>query len=297
MGMDSDMHTAFNFMNHRAMGICSALKQEQFKVLTEMTVNRLMQSSQSQLAALQEALKNQRRLNEIGITNMEDFKENDQKVKESQAQNLEKLKQADELIEENILNLQHELELRKKSEEKLSEIGRSTEEITSKLVQQKSEIEEGHGKLLKDVDEISASLQKNNQELLQQYKQTLEFLNNFQSIVVVLSNIATSVKQHVDKLMRTLDDIGFELTDEFIAFMFLNIFFFTSAMVFMLFVNAGWIAKNLLIALFVFNSIAAYCQADLPLLPINIFVWFCFFGGTNLRDLFMRPTKTFFFQP
>lgn len=276
MGMDSNMHQTYSFMTHRAIGICSALKQDQFRALSEITVNRLMQSAHAQAKSINEALKNQRRLNEMEIENIKEFSENNDKIKETQADSLEKLKQTENLIEENLLSLQQELELRQRSEGKLSEIEKSTNEISTRLVQQTTELHEGHNKLLMDVDQISASLQKNNQELIEQYHQTLEFLEKFKSVMLVLSRIASTIKSYVDKILETMQEIGFEMTDEFIAFMLLNLLYFTCGMIFMLFIDAKDHCKILLVGLFVFNNIAAYFKADIALFPVNVFIWLCF---------------------
>lgn len=132
-------------------------------------------------------------------------------MKELQAQTLEKLKQAAELIEDN---MKLELELHRKTQEKLSEIFHSIEETNSKLVQQKSELKDGE-----------------------------EILNNFRSIVVALSTIVTHIKQQLDVLTLAM---GYELPDEFG-------YFFSSAIVFVYLVLAGCITKNL-IALLAFAT-------------------------------------------
>lgn len=278
MGMDSQIHKIYSYMSHRAVGICSALKHDQFRAMTEMTINRLTQATQSQITAMHEALRSQQRLNEMEIENMREFSENDGKIKESQLESLEKLKHAGGLIEENLATLQHAIELRHKSEEQLSNIEKTTDEITSKLNRHSSDLQSGHEKLLEDVDKIAASLQKSNIELINQYNQTLEFLNNFKSLMQVLSSTAENLKSFTEKVLNTVHDAGLDLRDEFIVFMTINLAYFTSAMIFMLFVNAQGLCKLILVNLFVFNTLAAHNKAEVSLLPLNIFVWLCFVG-------------------
>lgn len=265
-------------MAHRAVGVCSALKNEQFRALTEMTVNRLMETAQSQASSLNEGMKNQRRLNEMAVENLKEFSELDGKIKVSQSESLTNLKHVGDIIEENIATLQHELVLRQLSEEKLSEIDKTAEEIAYKLAQHSSDIQDEHLKLRREVDEISANLQKTNLEIVDQYNQALEFLNNFKSVMLVLSNFATNIKTYADRIFATIHDVGLELSDEFITFMFLNILYTTCGMIFMLFINAKGSCKTLLVILFGFNSVASYYKAEVPLLPLNIFVWTCYIG-------------------
>ena len=276
--MNSEMYQAYSYMSHRAVQICSALKHDQFRAMSEITVNQLMQAAQAQVNAMNEALKNQKRINKMETENINQISENDLKIKEAQIVSLEKMKYAGSLIDENLMNLQKELELRQITEETMNEIGKSADEISSKFNHHKSELHQGHEKLLEDVDEISANLQKNKEELSEQYNQTLEFLNQFKSVMLVLSNIAVSMKSHSDKILQSLQQIGFELTGEFIVFMAINICYFLCGMVFMLFIGVTGYCKLLLIGLIVFNSIASYFKVETPLFGMNIFVWMCFLG-------------------
>lgn len=261
--MDSNMYTVYNFMTHRAVGICSAIKSDQFRALTEITVNRLNQATQAQLLAVQESLKNQQKANEMGIQHIKDFLENEEKIKNSQADSVDKLKLTGSLIEENLSILQQEFELRQRSEEKLSDIEKSASEISSKLEQQ------------------SASLQKNNLELLQQYNQTLEFINNLKTIIQVIVNIVESIRIYSEKFVEVAHETGLELSSELIAFFIVNLAYFTSVMVFMLFIGATWTSRTLLILLFTFNFIAALFRVNVELLSLNTLVWITLLGKSS----------------
>jgi hypothetical protein len=286
--MNSEMHQIYNYMTHRAVGICSAIKQVQFRAMSEMSVNLLMGATQAQIAALNEALKNQKRLNEMELENMKEFKENDGRIRNSQIESLEKLKLAESLIDESLSNLQIELELRQKSATQLSEIEKVTQDISVNL-------HEEHEKLLKEVDEISMNLQKSNRELLKQYNETLEFLESFKSVMFALSSIASNIKSYIDNILATLHEAGLELSDQFIASLFLNLVYFTSGMIFLLFLNVqGKSSKFLLIGLFVFNNIAAYGKASIELFPFNIFIWLCYLGKKLRRVIYQSELFIFF---
>ncbi len=53
-GMDSDTWNAYHIMSNRARSVCYASRQQQFRALTQMTVNRLMASTSEQLDFIQE---------------------------------------------------------------------------------------------------------------------------------------------------------------------------------------------------------------------------------------------------
>jgi hypothetical protein len=47
--MDADMWNAYHLMNNRARAVCYAARQQQFRALSEMTVNKLMDTAYNQL--------------------------------------------------------------------------------------------------------------------------------------------------------------------------------------------------------------------------------------------------------
>jgi hypothetical protein len=284
MTMSEEMHRNYNLMAHRVITVCSALKHDQFRALTEVTVNQLMQAGKSHTNLISESLKNQRRLNEMGVENMREFREFGEEIKSSQSENLEKLQNAGNIIEENLAMLQQELVLREKSEEALNEINQKTVEISNKLFSHSANIREEHVKLRQEVDEIASNLQKTNLEIIEQYSKAMEFLNNFNSIMSVASEIGSRFKMYREKAINTIQEVGFNFSEEFIAFMCLNILYATIGMVYMMFVNAQNSCKAFLAVLFIFNSVAALYQSDVPLLPLNIFAWSCFLGKFYLSN-------------
>lgn len=50
--MDADTWNAYHLMSNRARAVCYAARSHQFRALTELTVNKLMQSAHSQIQTL-----------------------------------------------------------------------------------------------------------------------------------------------------------------------------------------------------------------------------------------------------
>lgn len=46
LGMDSETWNAYHLFTNRAKAVCAAIRQDQFRVLTELTVNKLMESGE-----------------------------------------------------------------------------------------------------------------------------------------------------------------------------------------------------------------------------------------------------------
>lgn len=52
--MDSDTWNAYHILSNRARSVCYGARQQQFRALTQMTVNKLMASSNQQLGFIRE---------------------------------------------------------------------------------------------------------------------------------------------------------------------------------------------------------------------------------------------------
>ena len=52
--MDSDTWNAYHILSNRARSVCYGARQQQFRALTQMTVNKLMASSSQQLGFIRE---------------------------------------------------------------------------------------------------------------------------------------------------------------------------------------------------------------------------------------------------
>ena len=53
MDMDSDTWNAYHLISNRARAVCYASRSHQFRALTELTVNKLMQTAHSQIKTLE----------------------------------------------------------------------------------------------------------------------------------------------------------------------------------------------------------------------------------------------------
>ena len=52
--MDSDTWNAYHILSNRARSVCYGARQQQFRALTQMTVNKLMLASNEQLGFIRE---------------------------------------------------------------------------------------------------------------------------------------------------------------------------------------------------------------------------------------------------
>jgi hypothetical protein len=270
MGFDNSIYQLYNILTNRALSICSAIKQQQYRMFTEIAVNRLMNAAQNQALTIHDALQNQKRINEMGIQNIQEYKENFDKIKETQEQNMDFLANAKEQISELNNDLHRQLEIHQLSEQKLMKIEQSANEIAMKL-------------------------ESTNEKIVQQYNEALAFLEHFKNIMQMISVITTTIELIFGKIKEIMNEIGLDLTYEMAITLILNLVYFTCGMIFIIFINLQQKYKKVLIALFVFNCLAAFYQSQIHLLATNIFVWLSLIGyflAQKIKaNLFSRDIK------
>lgn len=238
-------------MNHRVLAICVALKQQQFKASSEMAVNNLMQLAASQSKAVDENLQNQRRINEMGQQNIHEFQENNEKIKESTIQNAEYLSNAKEQILEINSDIQRVMEI-------------------NQMIEQKSI------KIEQLANDVELQLQDTSAKIHEQNLEAKEFMERFKYVMKIISALMYTFEQTFRKIISIMEEIGLEVSQNFVIEFLLNLLYFTCTMVFIIFMNLQRKCKYILITLFTFNSVASYYDSDIPLLGTNIFVWVTF---------------------
>lgn len=250
--MDNNVYQIYSYMTNRAISICSAKKQEHFRAVTELTVSKLIQTTQNQLQAAQESFKNQRRLNDMGL--------------------------------ENTRTLINEKALIDQTEKHLVGISKKTNQLSTILKNQRKDVDNHHLAVLHDVEKISEDLKKHHEELVKQYNQSLEFLDNFKGVLETLSRISKHIRKYIQKCFILLDEIGIDTSEENIAFICMNFLYFVSGMVFLIFIGASNNCKHIFIGLIVFNGICQLFNIDIPLMPLNIFMWMAY-GGIYVLNI------------
>ncbi|XP_070496101.1 protein brambleberry-like [Chironomus tepperi] len=253
MGFDNSIYQLYNILTNRALSICSAIKQQQYRMFTEIAVNRLMHAAQKQALTIHDALQNQKRINEMGIQNIQEYKENFDKIKETQELNMDFLVNAKEQISELNTDLHRQLEIHQQSEQKLIKIERSA-------------------------DEIARQLESTNVKIVQHYNEALAFLEHFKNIMQMIAVVMTTIEQVFGKIKEIMNEIGIELTYEMAITLIFNLIYFTCGMIFIIFVNLQQKYKKVLIFMFMFNCLAAFYQSQIHLLATNIFVWLSLIG-------------------
>lgn len=246
--MDQNSYQIYSIMTHRAIGICSALKHDQFRILTEMTVNRIMEMTQSQALNLNEALNNQRQINAMGVENIREYEEYNEKIKEGQQKTIEELSKATEMIEEMHTNIQREIDIKKKSELQLQAMEKTS-------------------------SDISHHLEQTNRQMIAHYHEALDFLDNFKSMMDLIATFSNNIQTSFDRFRGIMHEIGIDITAEFFVFLSMNVGYFIFGMIFIIFLDLNSTCKHILIGLSIFNVLAAYYKAEVSIFGTNALVW------------------------
>lgn len=96
--------------------------------------------------------------------------------------------------------------------------------------------------------------------------------------VLLAVSDASRIANVIDKGIEMIHETGIEMTDDFIAFMLLNVFYFIFGMIFTMFINASTTCKFRLVGSFVINSILVFANPEVALFGLNVFVWMLYLG-------------------
>ncbi|XP_078541657.1 protein brambleberry-like [Lissotriton helveticus] len=163
-GMDPNTWNAYHIVSNRARAVCYAARQLHFRRRTELTVNTLVSTAVNQLEAMKLLKEGQQELKELTseslqkvVSSQEDLLSQQEKLQGSQKKmetsingNLEQLAQEKALIASG-----HQLVA-----QLIEGITKKMENVSSQLVSQDVELQEGHKLILADLLEVRSRSQE-----------------------------------------------------------------------------------------------------------------------------------------
>ncbi|XP_045162493.2 protein brambleberry-like isoform X2 [Mercenaria mercenaria] len=216
-GMDGTTWNGYQIVNNRARALCYATQHQQFRKLTEVTVNQLMAQAHGQLEYLQELQDGQEQLHQMTTHTVRELYEsqkdligNQQTLKTSQDSVLSQ-------IHSNMEELRHEKAMIATGNKELADL---TENIRSKLDEATDQLQrqedtqmKSHEKILEDLtfiqkkshdalnklDESSAHLVKNHEEMLNNYERMYENMMKINTTVSHLLSTVNVMQNHLDE--------------------------------------------------------------------------------------------------
>ncbi|KAL2714325.1 protein brambleberry-like [Vespula squamosa] len=221
--MDADMWNAYHLMSNRARAVCYAARSTQFRALTELTVNKLMQTAHSQIKTLISLKENQDHLMDRTSEALSSLSDSN-KALLLQQQNLKDAQTtAHKLVTTNLRNLNNEKALIRLGHTQLAtmveDVKEKLEKASEELVKQSTLRGESHKEILHDLTNIRNQAQliwekvessttlilDQHQEAADQYEQMMEKLARINDTIQFISNVTNKMRTEIEQNIHQLD--------------------------------------------------------------------------------------------
>ncbi|XP_011865596.1 PREDICTED: protein brambleberry-like isoform X2 [Vollenhovia emeryi] len=265
--MDADMWNAYHLISNRARAICYAARNTQFRALTELTVNKLMQSSHSQIEALKSLKQGQDRLEEQTAETLSSLSEGNKVLLAQQDHLKDAQTTAYRLVTTNLKELYNEKALIRSG---YTQLAAMTEEIKHKLEKAHADLEqqavergENHQEVLQDLINIQEQarlvwekMEQSTKHILEyhdqtvhQYEQTMEMLAQINNTIQYIWNLTSTMRTEVDEklgwITNYIGDTGEQMQRAYRIF--LHIVYILVAMIVAAFLQAPFLTRATII--------------------------------------------------
>ncbi|PBC33274.1 hypothetical protein APICC_01297 [Apis cerana cerana] len=220
--MDADMWNAYHLMSNRARAVCYAARSTQFRALSELTVNKLMQTAHTQIKTLSSLKESQDRLEEQTIEALESLSKGNKALLEQQKHLKDAQASAHNFVTTNLRELNNEKALIRSGHAQLAtmanDIRKKLEEANKNLEEQAIERSQNHKEILQDLmniqeqahliwDKIESSTNRiftQHEEVLIQYEQTLQKLSQINNTIQYIWDITNNMRAEMDEKLNWL---------------------------------------------------------------------------------------------
>lgn len=215
--MDSDMWNTYHLMNNRARAVCYAARHQQFRALSEMTVNRLMRTANEQLHTMDLLKDGQTKLETLTAGTLESVSKGHQTLMAEQ----EKLRSTQQSVHDfvalNLRELTREKALIAAGQRELSlmtrEVKAKLDDASHQLSSQALEHQKNHLQVLDDLENLQRKafdiwdqVDASTKQILNQHADAAEDLEK------MLNNIA-KINSSIEYLMKTVDKTRSEIDE------------------------------------------------------------------------------------
>ncbi|XP_063699487.1 protein brambleberry-like [Culicoides brevitarsis] len=288
--MSPEVWNAYHLITNRVKAVCATVRHEQFRGLTELTVNKLMTTAHEQLGMMQNLQDNQKKLNELTGQAIDEMQENSEKLISQQndlmllsstqraklESNLKELVREKSLIRSGQVEVANLLTgLKAKIDESLKQL--ETQAARSKLQYNSiiDDLQASAGRITDQIDKTKATISSHQESTLEQYEYTMEQLKKMNATIYDLAYIVSGLQKDFEqKLTWISEKIGG--TDYLVNRLNVILFHFVYLLMGMLclvFVNADTFSRLAFIFMIPINFIAAmldYYSLDVVKLTATI---------------------------
>ncbi|XP_072758730.1 protein brambleberry [Anoplolepis gracilipes] len=222
--MDADMWNAYHLMSNRARAVCYTARNTQFRALTELTVNKLMQSAHSQIEALKSLKQSQDHLEEQTTEALSSLSKGNKALLEQQQYLKDAQATAHNLVTSNLRELNNEKALIRSGHAQLATMA---EDIKTKLEQAHKELEQqviehatNHEEVLEDLMNIKEQMQsiwekiesstnhilEQHEKTIDHYEQTMQKLTQINDTIQYIWNLTNIMRTEIDQKLGWITD-------------------------------------------------------------------------------------------
>ncbi|KFB41628.1 hypothetical protein ZHAS_00009257 [Anopheles sinensis] len=206
--MDPDTWNAYHLITNRAKAVCASVRHEQFRGLTELTVNKLMSTAHEQIRMMDELASNQRQLQSVTKEAVDEMVGNNERIMNQQGDILKISEVHRAKVESNFRDLLREKGLIRAGQQEvavlLTGLRNRIDDSMKQLELQSKRSKLNHDSLLTDlerlqahaaeiaakIDETGVHFNEHHRVAEEQYRYTLEQL---QRINATVSNLLESL--------------------------------------------------------------------------------------------------------
>ncbi|XP_041776937.1 protein brambleberry-like [Anopheles merus] len=225
--MDPNTWNAYHLITNRVKAVCASVRHEQFRGLTELTVNKLMSTAHEQVRMMDELAEKQSQLQTITKQVVEQMVDNNERIV-SQQGNILKLAEVHRAkVESNYRDLLREKGVIKAGQQEvavlLTDLRKRIDDSVNQLEEQSKRSKVNHGALLTDlealqahaaqiatkIDETGVHFAQHHRAVEEQYGYTLEQLQRINATVAsMLESIRTLQHDFNRQLAWLVEKLG-----------------------------------------------------------------------------------------
>lgn len=215
-GMDQHTWNSYHLISNRARAVCYSTRQQQFYAKTEMTVNRLIWSSEQQVHAMSQLEESQKKVNALTSQTYEDMSSSQKELMVQQEQLKASQGNIQAFVAGNLRQLTREKALIAAGQKELAsmteEVRKKLDNASSTMVLNEEQRRKSHHELLKDLvavqekaklvyEKIDSSTKKilgHHQVAAEQLQEFLENLSHINASIAYLFKVIEDTKAEVD---------------------------------------------------------------------------------------------------
>ncbi|RXG56655.1 Protein brambleberry [Armadillidium vulgare] len=243
--MDQDTWNAYHIISNRVRAVCYHFRQQQFTAKTEMTVNKLVHSTEEQIDAM--------KLLEVSQSNLKDVT----------SETLESLKSGHMILEKqqeelSSAQVERNFDIAEDAQQQLQYQGEGQRNTHQKILKDLSDIQDSASRVWGQIDESTKAILHNHEQTVAQYSRLMNDLQKMNSTVHHLMDILLKMRVKIEEKFSWISSLvgDTDTTVQKIYSFVLHICYCLLGMIAASFLQVPYATKMALIIIVPLNAIA-----------------------------------------